>query len=547
MHNFNVLSRRSFLDKSLKTSLAVALSTLTDIPFVMKRALAEGTIGANGKKILFIWLRFGNDGLNNVIPIQDPQYAAIRSTIEVPKDGIDYSLTGPCDFPVSSDPAFNPYSYNMAIRLGNGFAALHPALKFLAPVYNDGDLAIIHRVAYPKQSRSHFDSQNYWENGNPNNNLSKDGIFYRTIIESGLANTAPLTGISIQSALPLVLRGSDAAMTNLTSPTRYDLLGIPNTTDGNNKAFNVMAAGNYYPFPQKRNRDLLALQYQNMSNTLRIFGGIDFSEAGNIFRDNVNTDGDTAPYYLFPTSNAKNGGYAFHGNSTAKYVVPTNQYGFFNNLKAAAMILNKTDAIIAGTEIGGFDTHQTQGGATGQHANLLQSVGWSLYALQKYFTQYAEKVNWNDVVVVTFSEFGRTSVENSDAGTDHAEAGVMYVAGGAVKGYGQGNASGVFGCSPSDPIPWITGTRTNNLATCNTMYAAGLPFSNNALPVAAGYLRRSSDYRSILGEIIRKHLGATQNQLNRIIPGYANPSENLFAGGVSSVDGVQIRGELGIL
>jgi len=65
--------------------------------------------------------------------------------------------------------------------------------------------------------------------------------------------------------------------------------------------------------------------------------------------------------------------------------------------------------------------------------------------------------------------------------------------------------------------------------------------------VAAGYLRRSTDYRSVLGEIIRKHLGATQNQLNRIIPGYSVLGENLLGGGTSSVDGVQIRGEAGIL
>ena len=555
MHTFNVLSRRSFLDRSLKTSLAVALSTLVDIPFVVKRALAEGNIGLNGKKVLFVWLRFGNDGLNNIIPIQDPEYTAIRSTIEIQKDLINpnyYSALGPCDYPISSptlgDPAFNTFWYDKGIRLGNGFAALHPALKFLAPVYNAGDLALIHRVAYPKQSRSHFDSQNYWENGNPNNNLSKDGIFYRTIIESGLANTSPLTGISIQSALPLLLRGSQAAMTNLTSPSKYDLSGVPSLNAvGDNKAFNAMASGNYYPFAPKRNRELLELQYQNMSNTLRIFGGLDFNETGNTFRDNVSTDGDSAPYYLFPTTNAKNGGYQFHSNNVNKYVVPPSQYGFFNNLKAAAMILNKTDAVIAGTELGGFDTHQTQGGATGGHANLLQTVGWSMYALQKYFTQYAEKAVWKDVVVVTFSEFGRTAVENSNAGTDHAEAGVMYVAGGGIKGYGRGNLSGVFGCSPNDSIPWVTGTRASSLSTCNTMYAAGLPLSNNGLPAAAGYLRRSIDYRSVLGEVIRKHLGATQNQLNRIIPGYGNPGESLLAGGSSSVDGVQIRGELGIL
>ena len=57
-------------------------------------------------------------------------------------------------------------------------------------------------MAYPNQSRSHFDSQNYWESAAPNNKLVTDGIFYRTIVQSGLANTSPLTGVSIQSGLP---------------------------------------------------------------------------------------------------------------------------------------------------------------------------------------------------------------------------------------------------------------------------------------------------------------------------------------------------------
>jgi uncharacterized protein (DUF1501 family) len=201
MHNFNIYNRREFLGRSFKTSMAVALATLTDIPFVMKRALAEGNIGLNGKKILFIWLRGANDGLNSVIPIEDAEYANIRSTIGIQKDTIAtdtghpfynpsyYTTPGPCFDPtLYTDSSFTPrtptddtYLYNRGIKLGNGFAALHPSLKFLAPLYNTGDLALIHRVAYPRQSRSHFDSQNYWENGNPNNNLSKDGIFYRQL------------------------------------------------------------------------------------------------------------------------------------------------------------------------------------------------------------------------------------------------------------------------------------------------------------------------------------------------------------------------------
>jgi uncharacterized protein (DUF1501 family) len=215
-----------------------------------------------------------------------------------------------------------------------------------------------------------------------------------------------------------------------------------------------------------------------------------------------------------------------------KYVVPTSLHGFFANLKAAALVLNKTDAIIAGTEFGGFDTHNGQGRLTGNHPDLNRGIGWAMYALRKYFTLYADKATWENVVVVTLSEFGRTTVENSDQGTDHAEAGPMFIAGGAVKGYGKGNLSGVFNSNPGDPaatVPWVTGT------------------GGSMFGVSGRYLRRNTDYRSVLGEIIRKHLGATQGQLNRIIPGYSVPGEMLLSGGVSSVDGTAIRGEVGLL
>src|SRR4051812_46462953 len=98
MQHFNIITRRSFLERSAKLGLGVALSTLVDIPFVMKRALAEGSIGAGGKKLLFIFLRGANDGLNSVIPIQDPAYATSRKTIGLAKDpGVDYAAKTACD------------------------------------------------------------------------------------------------------------------------------------------------------------------------------------------------------------------------------------------------------------------------------------------------------------------------------------------------------------------------------------------------------------------------------------------------------------------
>ncbi len=556
MEHFNIITRRGFFDRSMKIGLGVALSALTDIPLVMKRALAEGTIGLGGKKLLFIFLRFGNDGLNSVIPIQDPAYNAFnRPKLLIPKDGaVDYSLA-----PGLMDDATGTAGFAFpAIRGGNGFAALHPSLKYLAPVHNAGDLALIHRVGYPKQSRSHFDSQIYWENGSPNNNLSKDGIFYRTMIESGLANTNPLTGVSIQSALPLILRGSDAAMTNLSDPTRFKLLGVPNSTAGISKATNNIVAANSFGYPDKKNRELLNSQYKNLNIVLNQFAqGIDFSEGngsttGNYFKD------PTTGYYLFPTTNAKNG-----GGASANYVVDTGAYnsggtGFFNYLKAAAMILNKTDTIIAGTELGGFDTHSDQitndkvtfafDPYSGTHANLQRRIAWAMYGLRKYFLTYADKATWNNLVVVTLSEFGRTTVENGTIGTDHAEAGPMFVAGGSVKGYGKsGRTTGIFGCHTGDnyngqSVGWSPGSATQG-ATSGTMFG-----------VSSRYLKRSIDYRSVLGEIIRDHLGAQQigaqpTQLARIIPGYNTtkyPTERLQSGGASS-DGTTIAGEIDLI
>src|SRR5882672_4160324 len=131
MSKLNIINRRAFLSQSFKTSMAVALSTLVDIPFVMKRALAEGNIGLNGKKIIFMWMRGANDSLNSIIPIGDSQYALNRPTIGLaPDGGINYANTGPCfdatqyaDANLTARIAADPtYSYNKAITTGNGFA-----------------------------------------------------------------------------------------------------------------------------------------------------------------------------------------------------------------------------------------------------------------------------------------------------------------------------------------------------------------------------------------------------------------------------------------
>ena len=96
---------------------------------------------------------------------------------------------------------------------------------------------------------------------------------------------------------------------------------------------------------------------------------------------------------------------------------------------------------------------------------------------------------WNDLVIVTMTEFGRTSKENGSRGTDHAEASAIFVAGGGVNG-------GVYNC---DSTTWADG---------------------DMLSRSRRYVARKTDFRSVFGEIFTGHFGTPANRLDAVMPGY---------------------------
>lgn len=302
-----------------------------------------------------------------------------------------------------------------------------------------------------------------------------DGMFYRTIVESGWNRNHALAGVSIQSNLPQCLRG-EQPMTNLSSIGRYNLIGVVSPSSSTNtdrvKLLNAIDASNFRAHPQKDNREMVHSLGIAFRDTLDIFQDSTF--ATNEFYD---SDGTT---HLFPINSGSD-----------QKGLGSGAYSYFQNLKSAAQVLVNTDAVIAGTEMGGYDTHSAQvtSGSPhlGGHANLLKRVGWTFHALSKFFSNPAYNTQgrnlWNDVVVITVSEFGRTSAENASVGTDHAEASVMYMAGGGVTG-------GVYGCSTNQrngQREWDPGTGLRD----GSLFAA-----NNSV----GYLKRLIDYRSVLGE-----------------------------------------------
>jgi uncharacterized protein (DUF1501 family) len=139
---------------------------------------------------------------------------------------------------------------------------------------------------------------------------------------------------------------------------------------------------------------------------------------------------------------------------------------------------------IAFTEIEGWDTHVNQGGATGQMANRLKELAEGLAA---FYRDIGDRMD--DVVLLTMSEFGRTARENGNRGTDHGHANVMFALGGTVRG------GKVYGRWPGLAPELLYEGRDLNLTT---------------------------DFRSVCGEVIARHLG--QKDLSRIFPGFRAPA-----------------------
>jgi uncharacterized protein (DUF1501 family) len=133
-------------------------------------------------------------------------------------------------------------------------------------------------------------------------------------------------------------------------------------------------------------------------------------------------------------------------------------------------------------DTGGWDNHVNEGGVQGQLANLLREMGQGLAALHQDLGDRME-----DIVVVTMSEFGRTAHENGNRGTDHGHANCMFVMGGPVKG------GKVYGKWPGLGPGQLNEGRDLALTT---------------------------DFRSVLGEVISGHLGS--KNLGPVFPEFDN-------------------------
>jgi uncharacterized protein (DUF1501 family) len=143
---------------------------------------------------------------------------------------------------------------------------------------------------------------------------------------------------------------------------------------------------------------------------------------------------------------------------------------------------------VAFLDSGGWDHHVNEGGVQGQLSNLLRDLGQGIAAFHQDMGD-----RMGDVVFVSMSEFGRTAHENGNRGTDHGHANCMFVMGGDVKG--------------------------GKVYTRWPGMGEGQLHDGRDLAV-------TTDYRSVLSEIMTKHLG--NSHLATVFPGFANDPRQLL-------------------
>lgn len=311
-------------------------------PFLPQVSFAS-TTSATDKKFILIILRGAMDGLGAVPAYGDPGYAKQRGALA--------------------------FSENEILKL-DGLFGLNPALKNLHDMYRVGEVNILHAIASPYRSRSHFDGQDILESGADQSMSGQSGWLGRLLNQQGGPDDHK--AIALAHGLPLILRGSDRS-------TNWAPSQLPGLSD-----------------------DLIMRLRQMYQNDKILKNSLEQAlMADEIAASAMKGDKPRRRRQSLQTS----------AGHAVKFLTADNSPNI---------------AILEGY---GWDTHTGQGTTKGPLANSLQDLDQALGILKQQLGR-----DWQNTAVAVVTEFGRTAWVNGNNGTDHGTGGVAFLLGGAVMG-----------------------------------------------------------------------------------------------------------------
>jgi uncharacterized protein (DUF1501 family) len=309
---------------------------------------------ATQARLLVVFMRGGYDAANLLIPVSSSFYYESRPNIAIAR-------------PVPGDAP------NAALALDADWG-LHPALRdSLYPLYQKKQLAFIPFAGTEDLTRSHFETQDSIELGQPlNAGRNYNSGFLNRL--AGVLNSAH--AISFTEQMPIVLHG-DVQVPNMALKS----LGKPGV--------------------DQRQSGIISAMYRHTSLDKQVAEG--FSVRDEVMVEMAN-EMDAASRNAITAK-----GFELEARRIAKLMKGQYNIGF--------------------VDVGGWDTHVGEGGGSGYLAGRLDELARGLAG-------FADEMGpaWNDTVVVVISEFGRTFRENGNRGTDHGHGSAYWVMGGSLRG-----------------------------------------------------------------------------------------------------------------
>ncbi len=431
------MERRKFIKLSA-TASAIALT-----PFEMKGIMEIQEIkncDFTGRRLVLINLDGGNDGLNTLVPInQYDLYSNLRPTIKVPETGINKYI------PLDSGLVDNK-------QLG-----LHPSLSEFKNLYDSGKMRLLQSVGYPSQNKSHFASSDIYMTGNDGNGWVNGktsgwiGRYMEQMYFDELGNSYPFAVQMGNVKNSLGFHGLHEHGMNM-NITNQDASGFYSVINGlGGEAPENIPAGTDYG---------IELDYI-----------IETDKLANVYAGSISN--------------------AFNTGSNSIIYPDTN---LSDQLKTVArLIKGGLQSKIYMVRLKGFDTHANQletgnGDILGRHDILLKELNGAISA----FMSDIEGLGIDDdVVAMTYSEFGRKVAENGNLGTDHGEVAPMFVFGKAVEG-------GVSGVNPD----LYEASQENNWQVETVQY----------------------DYRAVFGTVLKEWMGGGESVIDQTFFDYTNMS-----------------------
>lgn len=263
---------------------------------------------------------------------------------------------------------------------------LNPALPGFKDLFDEGNLGIINSVGYPNPDRSHFRSMDIWQSASDSNNYVYTGWLGRYLDAQCNGCGRPTQAIEVDDVLSLALKGDNIKGIAVKDPKR-----LYNTS--NEKYFNELSNAH------ENGEETVDYLYKTLSQTL--------SSADYIFEQSK----------LHPSSQ----------------LYPTTEIS--KNLKTiSSLIMSDINTKVYYLSLGSFDTHVNQ---ENQQRHLFTELNDGINAFVK---DLKNNNRFDDVMLMTFSEFGRRVAQNASGGTDHGTANSMFFISGGLQQKGLINA-----------------------------------------------------------------------------------------------------------